>query len=40
MLAQLTSATTDANAFIKEKVKKLPLLHVDETGWRVAGTLH
>ena len=40
MLDRLTDATTDANAFIKEKVKQLPLAHVDETGWRVAGALH
>ena len=40
MLNRLKDATDKAVTAIREQVKKLPLLHVDETGWRVAGSLH
>ncbi len=40
MLDRLTDATKEAVAAIKEHVQKLPCLHLDETGLRVAGSLH
>lgn len=40
MLDRLDSAVADAVEVIKNRVKRLPILHVDETGWRVEGKLH
>lgn len=40
MLDRLTDATKDAVKAIKERVKKLDILHFDETGLRVNGSLH
>lgn len=40
MLDRLTSATKEAAAAVKERVMKLPRLHLDETGFRVDGSLH
>lgn len=40
MLDRLTEATKEAVAAIREQVQKLPYLHLDETGLRVAGSLH
>lgn len=39
-IGQMADSVTDAVSYIRGKVFKLPVLNCDETGLRVAGSLH